>query len=102
MMLQVPLSPIPAQTLSVVLGGQACQIAVYQRRTGLFFDLLLNGVAVVTTVLCQNWAPLLTQTYQGFAGTFAFLDTQGDTAPMYPGLGSRYQLMYLVASDFAS
>ena len=99
-MLQVPLSPVPAQTLSVVLAGQACTLAVYQRRTGLFFDLLFNGIAVCTTVLCQNLAPLLVQQYQGFIGTFAFLDTQGDTPPAYQGLGSRYQLLYIGASDF--
>jgi hypothetical protein len=98
-MMLIPLSPVAAQTLSVVVDNQACQIAVYQRRTGLFFDLLFNGIAVCTTVLCQNLAPLLVQQYQGFIGTFAFLDTQGDTAPMYLGLGSRYQLLYFGASD---
>jgi hypothetical protein len=100
-MLVVPLSPVPAQTLSVVLDGQACTLAVYQRRTGLFFDLLFNGAAIVTCVLCQNLAYLLSQTYQGFVGSFSFVDTQGDTPPTYTGLGSRYQLLYLEASDFS-
>lgn len=100
-MMQIPLSPVAAQTLSVVVDNQACQIAVYQRRTGLFFDLLFNGVAVCTTVLCQNLTPLLVQQYQNFIGTFAFLDTQGDTAPVYQGLGTRYQLLYIGASDLA-
>jgi len=98
-MQQIPLAAVPAQTLSVVLDGQACSLSVYQRRTGLFFDLLFAGVAVCTTVLCQNLAPLLVQQYSGFIGTFTFFDTQGDTAPVYPGLGSRYQLLYIGASD---
>jgi hypothetical protein len=98
-MIQVALAAVPSQTLSIVLDGQACQIAVYQKRTGLFFDLMLAGVAIVTTVLCQNLTPLLTQTYQGFIGSFAFVDTQGDQAPDYTGLGTRYQLIYLEASD---
>lgn len=98
-MQEIPLSPLPAQTLAVVLAGQGCQIAVYQRRTGLLFDCLLNGVAVATGVLCQNLARLIVQSYQGFVGDFYFWDTQGDTAPAYAGLGTRYRLVYLEASD---
>lgn len=100
-MLLVPLSPIPAQTLSVVLDSQPVQVAVYQKRTGLFFDLLLNGVAVVTAVLCQNVTRLVVQSYSGFVGDFAFYDSQGDTAPTYTGFGpnGRYQLYYIEASD---
>jgi hypothetical protein len=103
-MQQVALTAVPSQTLSVVLAGQACQLAVYQRRTGLFFDCLLNGIAVVTGVLCQNLVRLITQSYSGFIGDFYFFDTQGDTAPVYTGFGSptapgRYQLIYLEAAD---
>ena len=98
-MLVVPLNPVASQTLNMVLDQQPVQIAVYQKRTGLYFDLLLNGVAVVTTVLCQNITRLAIQTYSGFIGDFAFFDTQGDTPPAYLGLGARYQLLYLQASD---
>jgi hypothetical protein len=103
-MQQVPLSSVPSQTLSVVLAGQPCQISVYQRRTGLFFDLLVSGVAIVKCRLCHNLTRLIVQSYQGFVGDFFFFDTQGDTQPNYTGLGSitdpgRYQLVYLEASD---
>ena len=62
-MLQIPLSAVPSQTLSIVLDGQSCQIAVYQKQpitdeygvaAGLFFDLIVNGVPVVNTVRCLD------------------------------------------------
>jgi hypothetical protein len=105
-MMQIPLYPVPSQTVATNVGGQAATIAVYQKRTGFFFDLALNGAAVITAVLCQNRAMLLTQTYQGFVGSFFFFDTQGDTPPTYAGLGpdqsARYQLVYLSAADLAA
>lgn len=98
-MLLVPLAAVPAQKLTIVLAGQACALSVYQRRTGLFFDCMLDGAPVCTTVLCQNLARLITQSYSGFKGDFFFYDTQGSEPPDYTGLGARFQLGYLEASD---
>lgn len=103
-MLQIPLKPIAAQSCAAVLAGQSCELRVYQRRTGLFFDCLLNGAPIVSTVLCNNVTRLIVQASLGFAGDFFFFDTQGDSAPSYEGLGSpdvpnRYQLIYLEPSE---
>jgi hypothetical protein len=110
-MQQVPLSPIAAQSLSIVLDNQPCVISVYQRRTGLYIDVfVVNGPVaqpVCTCVLCQNLSPLVLQQAYGFIGTLTFFDTQGDTAPTYQGLGSvsapgRYQLLFVAASEMAA
>jgi hypothetical protein len=90
----VPLSPKPAQTLSVVLGGQNCDITVYQKTTGLFFDLAIAGVYLVRARLCRDYVSLIRQPYLGFYGEMFFLDTQGDADPEYSGLGDRFQLVY--------
>jgi uncharacterized protein DUF6983 len=101
-MVQVTLQAIPAQQLQITLGGQNCQIAVYQRSTGVFVDLSVNGADISTAVFARNMAPLVPTVYLGFQGNLVFLDTLGQTDPTYTGLGSRYQLLYLTADDFAS
>ena len=92
----IPLQPIPAQTLNIVLGGQNCAIAVYHKTTGLFIDLVSNGVTILTGQVCRDRDYIVRLGYLGFQGDLAFMDTQGTSDPDYTGLGSRYVLMYLV------
>jgi len=99
-MITVPVTAIPSQAFSIVLALQKCQIAIYQKGQYLFFDLSINGSPIVTTRMCQNRIRLLLDAqYYGFVGDFVFVDTQGDTPPAYTGLGDRYKLLYLEASD---
>ena len=99
-MLQIPLSPVPAQTLTTVLANQGCQIKVYMIGARLDFDLTVDGAPIVTTRVCRNICRILLDArYHGFVGDFCFVDTQGDTDPYYTGLGSRFQLVYLEATD---
>lgn len=104
---EVPLNAVPSQTVQIVLGGQNCQIAVYQKSTGLYFDLTANGVTICTATLCRNLQRLLDdRQYFGFVGDFSFFDTQNPTVdagtdPDYTGLGDRFQLIYLEPADLA-
>lgn len=90
----VPLHSIPSQVINITLSGQDCDITVYQKTTGLYFDLSVDGNSIVSCVLCRDRVVLVTQAYLGFIGNLAFLDTQGNTDPSYDGLGSRYLLIY--------
>lgn len=98
-MRQIQLRAIPAQACSVLLGGQNCQVGVYQKSTGLFLDLLVNHEPVAMAVLCRDRVRLIREAYSGFIGDLAFVDTQGREDPSYTGFGGRFQLMYLEASD---
>jgi hypothetical protein len=98
-MLSIPLQAVPSQKLSVVLGGQNCQINVFQKSTGMFLDLYLNNSPIITGVLGLDRVKLVRETYLGFIGDLSFVDTQGTSDPVYSGLGSQYQLIYLEASD---
>jgi len=100
-MLQIALQPVPSQQLQVVLAGQNCQLAVYTRSTGLFVDVNVNGSDVANAVLARDVVPLVPTTYLGFVGNLLFTDTQGYSDPTFDGLGSRYQLVYLTASEAA-
>lgn len=102
-MLTIPLAPVPSQTLAVVLGGQNCNISVYQEITGIYFDLSLGTTVIKTAVIVEDGARLLEDCqYAGFVGDFVCVDTQGELDPQYTGLGSRWQLVYLEAADLVT
>lgn len=95
----VPVSALPAQSFSVVLGEQACAIRLTQKTTGLFMDLSVAGTEVVTGAICRDMVGVVRQAYLGFKGDLVFMDTQGSADPEYTGLGTRFVLMYLETSD---
>ncbi len=100
-MLQIPLQAIPSQIVKAVLGNQNVQIAVYSKSVGIFVDVNSAGVDLVTGVLALHGVPIVCREYMGFAGNLLFVDTQGTNDPTYDGLGDRYQLIYLEASEYA-
>lgn len=109
---QVPLTDSPSQTLTVNLSSQSCLVSLRTMGLGgpdpvtsgakLYFSLTVAGVSIVTNRICRNVQRILEDAgYQGFAGDFMFIDTQGDTDPVYTGLaaGGRYELLYLLPSE---
>lgn len=94
--LQIPLSAVPSQELSVRLGQQSCRLRVYQKRTGLYLDLLIDDVLVAAGILCRDRVWMIRTVASGFSGDLAFIDTQGAEDPDYSGLASRFQLVWAV------
>lgn len=94
MTLRIPLAPVASQNLSVTLGTQRCTISVYQKSTGLYFDLSVAGAPVVAGMICRNRVNLVRRSYAAFVGNLAVIDTMGNLDPDYTGLGTRYQLIY--------
>ena len=100
-MQEIPLQPIPSQSTKVVLGGQNCQLLVYQKPEGVFIDVNADGVDMVVGVIARDAVPLVCREYAGFVGNLLFIDTQGSSDPSYDGLGSRFSLVYLTADEYA-
>ena|ERR1700721_4850580 len=129
-MLIVPVQPVANQTLNVVLGGQAVTLNVYQKSVGLFMDVLVNAIPIITGVLCENFNRIVRDLYLGFTGDLLWIDNQAQPVipaptttpvavgpgsgsmatliptvvgsdPVYTGLGSRYSLAYLTEADLA-
>jgi hypothetical protein len=98
----VPLQAVPSQTTQIVLASQNCQINVYQSPVALFIDLFVNDEPVRVGIIAQNLNLIVREAYLGFSGDFVFQDTQGSSDPIFSGLGSRFQLLYLAAADLAS
>lgn len=98
-MQRIPLAVKPAQSFSITLGGQRCKITLTQRTTGMYIDLIVNGVPMLASAICLDRVRIVRYPYLGFIGDLAFADTQGKTDPVFSGFGSRYKLIYLEAAD---
>ena len=114
----VPLQPVNSQILSITLNQQACTVYLYAKQiqvpaaaevevnpptfliiNPLFMDLYLtdsngNTSLVIGGVICQDRNRIVRNTYLGFNGDLAFIDSQGSQDPVPSGLGSRYLLTY--------
>lgn len=90
----IPITADPSQSFTVLLGDQNCAISLYQKSVGLFMDLSLNGVQILSAMLCLDRVNLVREAYLGFSGRLSFIDVQGTSDPTYTGLGSRFILAY--------
>lgn len=97
----IPIQPVPSQSTKVILGGQNCQVLIYQKPQGLFVDINSDGVDIVAGIIARDAVPLVCREYVGFIGNLLFVDTQGADDPNYIGLGSRWTLAYLTAEENA-
>jgi len=98
-MQSVTLQSVPSQAFTVNLGGQRCFIEIYQKTTGLFMDLTVNGYPVLNSQLCLANVLMVRLAYLGFTGDLVFVDRLGVADPAYGGLGSRWSLLYLTEAE---
>jgi hypothetical protein len=91
----VPLSPRPAQTLAVNLGGQSVRLNVYFRaHTGLLVDVLVLDALIIGGVQARDRTRIVRDLYLGFIGELAFVDQHGHNDPQWRQLGQRYLLFW--------
>jgi hypothetical protein len=113
-MILVPVQDTLAQQVRVAVGGQNCLLNLYQLDNSavaandptsglppdvLYMDVYVGTALIIGGVACQNLNRIVRDAYLGFIGDFVFNDTQGVSDPTLPGLGSRYQLIYLETAD---
>jgi hypothetical protein len=99
-MLIVPVQAVPNQNFQVSLAQQSLSIAIAQSDYGLNMSVSLDGTALATNVRGEDLNPIVRAPYTGFVGEFVFFDTSGaGDDPVFTGLGDRFQLIYLEASD---
>lgn len=99
MVLPIPLTAAPNQVEAVALDGQNFILTVNQRANGLYLDVFMNGEVIILGVLCENENLIVRNRWLGCPGDFFFYDTQGSDDPVYTGLGDRFRLIYVEASD---
>jgi hypothetical protein len=90
----IPITAVPSQNFTILLGTQNCALNIYQLSTGLYCDIVADQNTIVTAMICLNLVGLVREAYLGFSGQLFFYDTEGTDDPYYTGLGSRFQLVY--------
>lgn len=95
----IPLTAVPSQYFNVTLANQNVSLSIYTLTTGLFIDVLIDNVNIITAGLCLNKCLIVRDSYHGLEGDLAFIDQQGSSDPDYTGLGDRYILAYLTAAE---
>lgn len=101
-MIVVPLQSVPAQTVSVTLANQVCDIHVYQQTTGLYLDLAVANAPVIGGVIAHDRNRIVRSAYLGFTGDLAFVDTQGSDDPDHTGLADRFLLIYFSPEELTT
>jgi hypothetical protein len=102
-MLIVPAQANPNQAFNVTLGGQQVQLEIFQTNYGLFMNVTVAGAPIVDGVICEDLNLIVREAYSGFSGDLIWFDTTGKGEdPVYTGLGDRFLLIYLEASDLST
>ena len=94
MIVEVPLSALPSQELSLVLSNQDVTVRVLTRGDYLYLDDLKDGSAVIQGQLIVTGQNLLPSGLADFIGNFQMVDINGNSDPVYTGLGTQYRLLY--------
>lgn len=100
-MIEIPLQPVPSQSVKAIVGNQNCEISIYQKPQGVFVDVVANGIVIVTGIVARDAVPIVCREYTGFEGNLLFIDIQGGSDPNYANMGSRYVLVYMDAAEYA-
>jgi hypothetical protein len=98
----ISVQPLQNQTLQTQVNNQAVTLSISQSLYGLFMTVSLGTTVIIASVICQNLNRIVRDVYLGFSGDFIFVDTQGTSSPVYTGLGSRWQLVYLSPTDLTN
>lgn len=100
-MIQVPLTPTPGQRLQIVLDDQNVTLTLRQKGERLYIDLDVGTARVMSGAICNDRCNVKQYKTMAFSGGLYFVDTQGNEAPQYFGLGTRWGLLYLTEAEVA-
>ena len=91
----IPLSPIPNQSVSVVLQERNVALTLRTLDGTLYADVLCEGVPICAAHICQDRQLLTARSeYLGFPGlSLWFADLRGTSDPHWSELNTRYLLL---------
>ena len=98
-MKKIPLSPVPAQSFKIKLGGQNCEIRVYYRFGSTYIDLRVDGVNVINGAICRDRQGVVQISQNAFRGNLLFVDMMSADDPVYTGFGNRWRFFYKAAGE---
>lgn len=90
----IPLSPIPYQTVSIVINGQNYSVIVRQLGSALFSSVFIDGEVVAENVLARAGGRLIPWAQTKAHTQLFWQDFQGNDNPHYKGLSDRWLICY--------
>lgn len=95
-MQQVPLKPVPAQSLSLVLDDRTVGITLRSMAGALYIWVTCAGYSVTAGQICRDRTLLTPRAAQlGLPGLdLWFADLRGTADPTFEGLGTRFLLLH--------
>lgn len=90
----ISLDAIPAQQFQIVLGGQNCQLFVYQKDESVYLDLYVDDNLIFSGMLALDRVGIKPTEALNFKGQLWFEDKNGTENPQYTGFGDRWVLYY--------
>lgn len=96
----IPLEAVNNQKFSIVLGGQNCDITVYERNERVFVDLSVDG-AVVRQGMLAVAGNILPRNTSAFFGALMFVDILDgyEVFPRYAEFDRRWQFVWLTEEE---
>lgn len=91
---QIPLQQVPNQSVSCVLGDQACVIEIRLLGENLFLSLSKDSTPICQNVLLVDRSAIVRAAYTGFIGDLIVLDRFGQENPDWQQWGDRFVLLY--------
>lgn len=92
MLIEIPLSAIPNQSITTNVGQQQITVEVYQRDTGLFCNIHLGATLIIAGMKCNN-SVYLNQYPTSLVG-YLFFYTKSGRDFTYADLGNDAFLLY--------
>ena len=85
--LEIPLQPVPNQSLSALIGGQVYAIEIATRRSQLYATVRVNNELVAANRRLVSYAMI--------KGNLMLVDTEDSECPRWQELGARFKLLHV-------
>lgn len=86
MIQEIPLEPIPNQSLQTRIDGNTYDITIVTMRERLYITVFINRLPIVRNRALLSFAP--------FEGGLQLVDLRGRADPTFHELGARFKLMH--------
>lgn len=100
----LPVEATPNQEFQVVLDGQNCTIALYQRNARMYIDIAVDEIFVCRGVVCLPTVGV-PQNNTTFSGKIFVIDTRARPSqqgpPQWAELGTRWKFVFLNTEELA-
>ena len=101
-MIEVPLSALPNQEVSIELNEQDCTIQVRQLGKYTYLTLWRGSTLIIENAICMPGIAILQGYIQNFEGNFVLVhssDNNNQQLSDYRELGSRFLLLYVTQEE---